>query len=117
MRHVPHAFWRFSLQVYGASGVQEACLALQEVCGADVNLLLLCDWVGHGGRSLDKCRPRQAMARVGKWQSEVISPARKARRAIRLRYQGLLGRGVRPADAVHPGAIVEACCDPARTPH
>lgn len=82
-RRPPHAFWRFSLRVYRAPGVQAACLALQEDCGADVNLLLLCGWVGLDGRALDQRRLRQAIARVAKWQSEVIAPVRKARRAIK----------------------------------
>lgn len=81
--HVPHPFWRFSLRVYRAPGVQEACLALQEDCGADVNLLLLCGWLGRDGRALDKRRLRQAMACVGTWQSDVIAPVRAARRAIK----------------------------------
>jgi len=83
MRHAPHPFWRFSLRIYRAPGVQEACLALQEDCGADVNLLLLCGWVGQDGRALDKRRLRQAMACVGRWQSDVIAPVRQARRAIK----------------------------------
>lgn len=83
MHHEPHPLWRFSLRVYRAPGVQEACLALQDDHGADVNLVLLCSFVGHEGRSLDKRRLRQAMARVGAWQSEVIAPVRSARRAIK----------------------------------
>lgn len=83
MRHVPHPFWRFSLRIYRAPGVQEACLALQEDCGADVNLLLLCGWLGCDGRALDKRRLRQAMACVATWQSDVIAPVRAARRAIK----------------------------------
>ena len=83
MHHEPHPFWRFSLRVYRAPGVQQACLALQDDCGADVNLVLLCGFAGHAGRSLDKRRLRQAMARVGAWQSDVVAPVRKARRAIK----------------------------------
>ena len=84
MRHTSNPFWRFSLRVYRASGVQHACLALQDECGADVNLLLLCGWVGIHGRTLDRRRLRQAMARVGAWQAEVVAPIRAARRAIKL---------------------------------
>ncbi|MCB2019328.1 MAG: TIGR02444 family protein [Burkholderiaceae bacterium] len=83
MRHAPHPFWRFSLRVYRAAGVQQACLALQEDCGADVNLLLLCGWLGLDGRALDRRRLRQAMACVGTWQSDVIASVRQARRAIK----------------------------------
>ena len=83
MHHEPHPFWRFSLRVYRAPGVQAACLALQDEHGADVNLVLLCAFAGHDGRSLDKRRLRQAMARVGDWQSDVIAPVRAARRALK----------------------------------
>lgn len=82
-RRPPHPFWRYSLRVYRAPGVQDACLALQDRCGADVNLLLFCGWLGQAGRALDRRRLRQAMARVGAWQSGVVVPVRQARRALR----------------------------------
>jgi uncharacterized protein (TIGR02444 family) len=83
MRPRANAFWRFSLRTYRAPGVQEACLALQERCGADVNLLLFCAWVGSDGRALDEATLRSAVGRVGIWQSEVIAPLRLARRGLR----------------------------------
>ena len=95
MRRTSNPFWRFSLRVYGASGVQQACLALQDECGADVNLLLLCGWLGIHGRTLAQRRLRQAMARVGAWQNEVIAPVRAARRAIK--------RASPPATGFAPG--------------
>jgi uncharacterized protein (TIGR02444 family) len=76
-------FWRFSLRTYRASGVQDACLALQDRCGADVNLLLFCGWVGRDGRALDEASLRSAIGRVGIWQSEVIAPLRLARRGLK----------------------------------
>jgi uncharacterized protein (TIGR02444 family) len=76
-------FWRWSLRVYRAPGVQEACLALQDRCGADVNLLLFCGWVGLAGRALDQRRLRQATACVGRWQAEVVAPLRAVRRALK----------------------------------
>jgi len=81
MQSTAHAFWRFSLRVYRTARVESACIALQDGCGADVNVLLLCGWLASRGRSLDRRRLRQAMARVGAWQSEVVAPLRKARRA------------------------------------
>jgi uncharacterized protein (TIGR02444 family) len=83
MDRPPNPFWRFSLRTYRAPGVQDACLALQERHGADVNLLLFCGWVGRDGRTLDLRRLRQAMACVAAWQSEVVAPLRQARRAIK----------------------------------
>lgn len=81
MPRAPHDFWRYSLRVYRDEGVQRACLALQDGCGADVNLLLLCGWLAGRGASLDRRRLRQAIARVGDWQSQVVAPLRQARRA------------------------------------
>lgn len=83
MRMPPSPFWRFSLRTYRAAGVQEACLALQERCGADVNLLLFCGWTGRQGRLLDEQELRSAIDCVGAWQSEIIAPLRRARRAMK----------------------------------
>src|SRR5271170_5952237 len=33
-------FWRFSLNFYRQADVSDACIALQDTCGVDVNLLL-----------------------------------------------------------------------------
>ncbi len=77
-------FWRFSLRVYRMPGVEQACLALQDRCDADVNLLLLCGWYGQDGGALDRRRLRQAMALVARWQQAVIAPLRGARREIKL---------------------------------
>lgn len=83
MRPAADSFWRFSLRTYRASGVQEACLALQDGCGVDVNLLLFCAWTGLGGHALDDASLRSAVGRVGQWQAEVIAPLRLARRGLK----------------------------------
>lgn len=83
MRHPGHDFWRYSLRKYREAGVESACLALQDQCGADVNLLLWCGWMAGRGIRLDKRRLRQAIARVHTWQAQVVVPLRQARRALR----------------------------------
>jgi uncharacterized protein (TIGR02444 family) len=83
MRRRVNSLWRFSLRTYRMAGVQEACLALQERCGADVNLVLFCGWVGRSGHQLDRRSLRSAIDRVGFWQAEVITPLRLARRALK----------------------------------
>src|SRR5262245_39037954 len=79
-----NAFWRFSLDVYAAPGVQAECLALQETHDIDVNLLLFCAWAG--------AETRQRLARpdlerlgdaVRAWRETVVKPLRSARRAIK----------------------------------
>ena len=43
-------FWNFSIAIYSASAVQDECLNLQDQFGLDVNLVLLCAFLGavHG---------------------------------------------------------------------
>jgi uncharacterized protein (TIGR02444 family) len=69
--------------VYARDGVEQACLGLQAACGADVNLLLFCCWMGSRRRLLDTRFLRRAMAAVSRWQSEVVQPLRRARRALK----------------------------------
>jgi uncharacterized protein (TIGR02444 family) len=83
-----NSFWRFSLRVYRAPGVQEACLGLQEGCGADVNLLLFSGWAGRDGRLLERDDLLSAVACVGGWQSDVIAPLRLARRGLKRETAG-----------------------------
>ena len=90
MRPPVNPLWRFSLRTYRAEGVQEACLALQERCGADVNLLLFCGWCGRHGRLLDDADLRSAIDCVGAWQSGIVAPVRQARRALKQQLAGEL---------------------------
>ena len=83
-----HPFWRFSLRVYARTGVERACLALQEA-GADVNLLLFCCWQGSTGNTLDKASLRQAMQSVAAWQQQVVQALRQARLISKRGYPGV----------------------------
>ena len=83
MRRTRFPFWQFSLRTYRAAGVAEACLALQDDCGADVNLLLYCCWMAARGRRLTKRSLRSAITAVSGWQGEVVRPLRQARRALK----------------------------------
>lgn len=83
MRRTSHPLWRFSLRVYRREGVEQACLGLQSACGADVNLLLLCCWMGIRRKTLGEPFLRRVMAAVSRWQSEVVQPLRRARRALK----------------------------------
>lgn len=91
MKRAPFPFWRFSLRIYRAPGVAEACLALQDGCGADVNVLLYCCWVGMGGRRLNARTMRRTLAAVARWQGEIVRPLRHARREIRRISAGMPG--------------------------
>jgi uncharacterized protein (TIGR02444 family) len=89
VRHQPNAFWKYSLGIYRAPKVADACLTLQEDWGADVNLLLYCCWLGQAGRALDKRSLLKAITAVSRWQAEVIKPLRQARRALKKPPSGL----------------------------
>ncbi|HVO16110.1 MAG TPA: TIGR02444 family protein [Alphaproteobacteria bacterium] len=79
-----HPFWDFSLRVYGQPGVAPACLELQDRHGLDVNLLLLCCWLGHCQKAPptrgDVVRLAQT---VTAWHNDVVRPLRHARRRLK----------------------------------
>jgi uncharacterized protein (TIGR02444 family) len=83
------SFWRYSLRAWRAPAIARACLALQDRCGADVNLLLFCCWTGRAGRRLGARELKSALAAVARWQQEVVRPLRRARRAIGKDVPGL----------------------------
>jgi uncharacterized protein (TIGR02444 family) len=79
-----NAFWRFSLRVYAAPGVEAECLALQALHDVDVNLLLFCAWAGAERKwrlaPADVDRMSQS---VRAWHDTVVKSLRSARRAIK----------------------------------
>ncbi len=84
-------FWDFSLAVYGRAGVGEACVALQDRHGLDVNLLLLCCWAATRGRGLDAAELSRLVAAVAGWQREVVRPLRGVRRWLKSQAVGAAG--------------------------
>ncbi|TXL71062.1 TIGR02444 family protein [Vineibacter terrae] len=81
---LPHPFWNFSLEVYGADGVAASCLALQERRRTNVNVLLLCVWLGASGRgTLTVDRLKALLAEIEPWQAEIVQRARAMRRRIK----------------------------------
>jgi uncharacterized protein (TIGR02444 family) len=81
------ALWTFSLRVYADPGVRRACLALQDQCGADVNLLLLILWLASESKTLTA----EGFAILGAvsvaWQCPVLEPLRSLRRGMREELQ------------------------------
>ncbi len=84
MPEVQSRFWEFSLTVYGAPGVQEECLHLQERYGVDVNVLLFCTYIGavHGALLSDR-DVRAAAAATSDWNRTIVGSLREARRALK----------------------------------
>lgn len=76
-------FWDFSLATYGRDGVADACIALQEAHGADVNILLFCAWAGCNGVRLDRAQIGAACRAVRAWHEEIVRPLRSVRRRLR----------------------------------
>jgi uncharacterized protein (TIGR02444 family) len=76
-------FWRFSLQVYRLPGVADACIALQDEAGADVNLLLFLLWNAHMGRVLSRADVEALESRVAEWRDRVVIPLREVRRQLK----------------------------------
>lgn len=78
-----NAFWDFSLQVYAKPGVAEACLALQDARGQDVNLLLFCCWAASLGRHLTAEEAALLERLSADWREEAVRPLRRARRHLK----------------------------------
>jgi uncharacterized protein (TIGR02444 family) len=76
-------FWRFSLQFYRLPGVAEACIALQEEAGVDVNLLLFLLWHGARQRQLTAEEIAGLDQRLAGWRDLTVIPLRAIRRALK----------------------------------
>ena len=88
MQFPDHPFWDFSLATYGRDGVADACIALQEAHGADVNVLLFCAWTGRNGARLDRAQIEAACGAVRGWHEEVVRPLRSVRRRLKSALDG-----------------------------
>jgi uncharacterized protein (TIGR02444 family) len=77
-------FWAFSLKVYGAPGVADECLTLQERRGLDVNLLLFAAYMGAvEGVTLVGRDIGAAAGAVEEWHNDMVRPLRGVRRGLK----------------------------------
>jgi uncharacterized protein (TIGR02444 family) len=76
-------FWRFSLNLYRQPGVSDACIALQDGCGVDVNLLLFLFWLASDDRQLSAADVKLLDDNVRDWRNLTIIPIRNARRKLK----------------------------------
>jgi uncharacterized protein (TIGR02444 family) len=76
-------FWRFSLQFYRQRGVSDACIALQDGCGVDVNLLLFLFWLASTGRMVTADEVKKFDDEVRSWRELTIIPIRDTRRKLK----------------------------------
>ena len=77
-------FWRFSLRFYRQPGVAEACIALQEEAGVDVNLLLFLLWHASTGRTFSQDEVASFESKIGPWREATVIPLRDVRRALKV---------------------------------
>jgi uncharacterized protein (TIGR02444 family) len=76
-------FWRFSLRLYRAPGVGDACIALQEEAGVDVNLLLFLLWQATQRRAFTAADVKALDTTIGGWRDTAVIPLRNVRRALK----------------------------------
>ena len=76
-------FWRFSLQFYRLSDVADACVALQDDYGVDVNLLLFLLWRADEGRLLSGDEVKSLDDKVRDWRNLTVIPMRTIRRKLK----------------------------------
>jgi uncharacterized protein (TIGR02444 family) len=76
-------FWRFSLRFYRQPAVADACIALQEQAGVDVNLLLFLLWHATYKRALSAAEVTELEGRIGPWRDTTVIPLRAVRRALK----------------------------------
>jgi uncharacterized protein (TIGR02444 family) len=76
-------FWRFSLRFYRQPRVADACIALQEESGVDVNLLLFLLWQATRKRAFAAADVQELEGRIGGWRDMTVIPLRTLRRALK----------------------------------
>ena len=80
-------FWNFSNRVYQNDGVQEACLALQNKYGLDVNLVLFCCWSGALHGEFTEELFEQSLREASDWRQNVVEPLRNVRSWLKQEIQ------------------------------
>ncbi len=81
--------WDFTLSVYGQKGVSQACIALQDRRGLDVDVMLFCSWLGATGRgAISREELDRAWEAIALWQAEIVTTLRAVRRRIKDGFAG-----------------------------
>jgi uncharacterized protein (TIGR02444 family) len=84
MENQAERFWTWTLAFYSGPGISPAFLHLQDVHGADVNILLFLLWqasLGHA--ALASADFASLDSAVATWRTEVIAPLRSLRRQLK----------------------------------
>ena len=75
--------WQYSLTLYERPGVARAAISLQDLYGADVNVLLFCCYAARARRSIDATRLHEDLA---PWRTEVTGRLRGVRRRLKAAF-------------------------------
>jgi len=75
--------WAFALRLYGAPGISDACLVLQDESGVDVPVLLFSAWLASSSVALTQSELARIDGLVKAWRDEVIKPLRAVRRRLK----------------------------------
>lgn len=96
-------FWNFSCRIYDDPEVQQECLALQDSCGVNVNLLLFCAFAGAIlAKMLSDNSVKELASLVDAWDNEVVIHLRGVRRALKV-FDGLTSPTVPAVTALRSG--------------
>jgi len=76
-------FWEFSLKIYHKPQVEDGLLLMQDRHGLDVNLVLLCCWLGGQGIRLKEKPIKLLLAETVVWRQQIIEPLRHMRRMMK----------------------------------
>jgi uncharacterized protein (TIGR02444 family) len=76
-------FWRFSLGFYRQPGVADACIALQDECGVDVNALMFFLWFATQKKQITPDQARAVWEQAALWRDNVVAPLRGVRRKLK----------------------------------
>jgi len=77
-------FWRFSIKFYAVPGVADACVALQDQAGVDVNVLFFLLWNATQKRTFGRQQVAGIERRIGPWREMAVVPLRSVRRALKV---------------------------------
>ena len=77
------SFWDWAVAAYGAGGVADACLTLQDTHEQNVPLLLWGAWNAATGRRPDADDIEAACDMARAWQTTAIAPLRAVRRTLK----------------------------------
>lgn len=75
--------WDWAVAAYGAPGVADACLALQDHHGQNAPLMLWAAWIAATGRKPDEETLEAACDTARAWDSVVVAPLRSIRRILK----------------------------------